>query len=137
MVIQASFQAGTPIIDMTGISPGVLYAIGAKAIGQAWMIGRPLGSNDMAQAMLNMVSCADISEAWLLIDPDSPVRLSLTILDNFGISFEQDFEMAAELSIPSTNLVRRGVPLHRLQLWKPTRPIQYATAACEKKRNPL
>ena len=134
MATQAGFRSGMPVIDMTGEGPGTLYAIDAKAIGQAWMIGGFPGSNNLAIAMLNRVSCADIAEAWLLVDPDSRLKLSPAILSHFGLSFEQNFEMAAELSFSSASVARHGVPSRRLQLWKPTHSTQYTIAICEKKR---
>jgi hypothetical protein len=137
MAIQAGFQSGAPMLDMTGEGPGTLYAIGAKAIGQPWMIGGHTGSDNMAIAVLNRVACKDIAEAWLLVDPDSRLKLSLNILSHFGLSIEQNFEMAAELSISSESVARHGVPSRRLQLWKPTNPTQDTIAACEKKRNQI
>lgn len=134
MTNQAGFKAGTPMLDMTGEEPGTLYAIGAKAIGQPWMIGGYAGSDNLAIAMLNRVSCKDIAEAWLLVDPDSRLKLSLTILGHLGLSFEQNFEMTAELNMSSASVVRHGVAPRRLQLWKPTLTTQYRIAACEKKR---
>ena len=137
MAIQAGFRSGAPMLDMTGEGPGTLYAIGAKAIGQPWMIGGHAGSDNMAIAMLNRVSCTDITEAWLLVDPDARLKLSLAILSHFGLSIEQYFEMAAELNISSASVARHGVPSRRLQLWKPVHPTQDTIAACEKKRNQL
>jgi hypothetical protein len=136
MAIQAGFQSDVPVIDMTGSSPGVLYAIGAKSIGQPWMIGNFRGSNNVAVFMLNRVSCSEIIESWLLVDPDSKVKLSPTILNNFGISFEQDFKMVAELNIPPSTTSYNGMPTHRLQLWKPLHATQDDIAVCEQKRTP-
>jgi hypothetical protein len=137
MVDRAGFHAGMPMIDMTGQGPGTLYAIGAKAIAQAWMIGGLPGSDNLAQAMLNRVSCAEIAQAWLLVDPDSITKLSPTILNSSGLNFEQNFEMATKIDIPPENLQRWGVASRQLQLWKPTQPTQFTIAACEKKRNSL
>jgi hypothetical protein len=134
---QAGFQAGTPMLDMTGEGSGTLYAIGAKAIGSAWLIGGYSGSDNMVKTLLNRVSCTDITNAWLLVDSDNPLKLSLTLLSDFGLSAEQNFEIAADLNIPATTIARHGIPSRRLQLWKPTQPTQFATATCEKKRNPL
>ncbi len=135
MAIQADFRPGAPMIDMTGEGPGTVYAIGAKGIGQAWMIGGFPGSNNLAIAMLNRVSCSEIAEAWLLVDPDNRKRLSPEILSYFGLSFEQDYELAAELRIFFANVARHGVPSQRVQLWKPIHPIQNTIAVCEMKRH--
>jgi hypothetical protein len=135
MASQAGFQSGIPVIDMTGHGSGVLYAIGAKSVGQPWMIGGYSGSDNVAIFTLNRVSCAELVESWLLVEPDGLVRLSPAILNNFGISFEQRFEMVAELNMPLTNTDHHGMPSHRLQLWKPLPLPQDAIATCEQKRN--
>jgi hypothetical protein len=137
MADQTGFRADTPMLDMTGHSPGVLYVMGAKAIGQAWMIGGFSGSNQVAIATLNHVSCVEIAEAWLIINPDSQRKLSPILLSNFGIHFEKDFELAAEFSIPATNKPHWGVPQKQLQLWRPKPTTQDTITACEKKRHPL
>jgi hypothetical protein len=136
MTTQANFKRDTPVINMSGYT-SILYVIGAKVIGEPWIIGGYSGSNNVAQTVLNNVPCTDIAAAWLLIDPDSMMKLSLTILSNLGISFEQNFEMAADLNIPSTSIARYGIPSRRLELWKPTHPTQQIIAACEQKRNSL
>jgi hypothetical protein len=132
---QAGFQSNTPVIDMTGEGPGTLYAIGAKAIGGAYLIGGFPGSDNVAQTLLNRVSCTDIAIAWLLADSDNPLKLSPTILNYVGLNFEQDFEMVAELHISATNIARHGIPSQRLQLWKPVRLTQNRIAVCEQKQN--
>lgn len=39
------FKPGTPILDLSGQSPGLIYAVEGRAIGQPWMIGGYKGSN--------------------------------------------------------------------------------------------
>lgn len=131
----AGFQAGTPMLDMTGEGSGTLYAIQAKAIGSPWLVGGFAGSENMVKALLNLVSCSDIAAAWLLIDSDNPLKLSPSLLNHFGLDFEQGFEMATELSISPATIARHGIPSKRLQLWKPMPPIQNKIAACQQKRN--
>ncbi|MDO9214611.1 MAG: hypothetical protein Q8Q54_07875 [Methylococcales bacterium] len=135
MASNAGFQSDTPVIDMTGDGSGVLYAINAKAIGSAWFIGGFTGSDNMAKSLLNRVPCTDITNTWLLVAPDSPLKLSPTILNSIGLSFEKNFEMADELNIPSTQLARRGIPVGQLQLWKPKQTTQYTIPTCEKEQN--
>jgi len=134
---QAGFQAGTPMLDMTGEGPGTLYAIDAKAIGYPWLIGGFAGSENMVKAFLNLVSCNDIASAWLLIDSDNPLKLLPSLLNHFGLDFEQGYEMATELSISPATIARHGIPSKHLQLWKPMPPIQNKIATCQQKRNNL
>ena len=128
---QAGFRPGVPMLDLTGEGLGMLYAIGAKIIGQPWMIGGFPGSDNLAIAMLSRVPCTDIAAAWLFVDSDSRQKLSPTILNHFGLSMEKNYEMAAELSTPNARTARHGIPTRLLQLWKPSHSNQDTITACE------
>ncbi|MET0674674.1 MAG: hypothetical protein ABW175_02640, partial [Bradyrhizobium sp.] len=41
---QNGFGAGDPMLDLTGVSPGSLYLIGARPLGAAWLLGGYPGS---------------------------------------------------------------------------------------------
>ncbi|HRL26760.1 MAG TPA: hypothetical protein PLG97_04510 [Alcaligenes sp.] len=88
----AGFQPQTPVIDLSGQSPGVLYALGAYSIGQAWMIGGYPGSPDLAKAALLPTPCQNIAAAWLLVEPTGPRHLPTTLLSELGMNFPQDYE---------------------------------------------
>lgn len=90
---QAGFKKGTPMIDLTGQSPGILYAIGASNIGQAWTIGGYPGSKALAAAMLKKVSCEELATAWLLVEPEGPRKIDPDILMSYGASMAADFEV--------------------------------------------
>lgn len=126
---QAGFQPGTPMIDMTGQFPGTLYALGAKSIGQAWMIGGYPDSDRRAMATLSLVSCDELAKTWLLIEPHGPEKLSATILENYGINMVTDFKTAGTLITPSG---AGGYNQRYMQLiLKPTRSFEGARSACK------
>ena len=82
----AGFKSGTPVIDLTGQSPGILYAIGATSIGQAWTIGGYPGSFKLADEALKKVSCAQLALAWILTEVGGPISISDDMLSTFGSS---------------------------------------------------
>jgi len=92
----SGFKKGTPVIDLTGRSPGILYAIGASNIGQAWTIGGYPGSEALAVAMLRKSACQELSIAWLLVEPEGPRAVSPTILSSFGANVVTDFEVVGK-----------------------------------------
>lgn len=125
---QIQFKTGTPMIDLSGQSPGILYAVGASNIGQAWMIGGYPGSNELATRMLKTVSCKELSRAWLLVEPEGPRRISLGTLSSFGADLATDFEIAGTLR---TAEGAGGYNKSRLQLFlKPVRSVDTAMTAC-------
>lgn len=89
--LRAGFIANTPVIDMTGQSPGILYAIRAENIGQAWTIGGYPGSADLAKAALNRTSCEKIASAWVLLETDGARSITLEVLTSLGAGFPKNY----------------------------------------------
>lgn len=87
----SGFNAGTPVIDLSGQSPGILYAIGAENIGQAWTIGGYPGSLKLAEAALGRVPCDEIAAAWVLYEPDGPRSIPKEVMSSFGAAFPEDY----------------------------------------------
>jgi hypothetical protein len=86
------FKPSTPVIDLSGQSPGILYAIGAENIGQAWTIGGYPGSLTLAKAALNLVACEKIAEAWVLFEPDGPRSIPPELLPALGAAFPEGYK---------------------------------------------
>lgn len=88
----SGFTPGTPIIDLTGLSPGLLFLLGAESIGQAWTIGAYPGSLQVAKAALSLTPCEKIATAWILLEPDGPRSISTEILTNLGAAFPEEYK---------------------------------------------
>jgi len=88
---KAGFQIGTPMVDLTGQSPGVLYALGAESVGQAWTIGGYPGSLNLAKAALSGTACEKIAAAWVLLEPDGPRSIPSELMRGLGAAFPQDY----------------------------------------------
>lgn len=125
---QANFKPGTPLIDLSGVSPGVAYFLGAKSIGQAWTIGGYPGSNRLAVQMQKKVACQDLALAWLLVEPEGVARISPEILAHFGANWPEDYVLVGEFKTSGG----AGEYKHprRQQLFMPRRAVDVATAAC-------
>jgi hypothetical protein len=125
----AGFQEGMPMIDLTGQSPGILYAIGASNIGTPWTLGGYPGSDKFAVEALNRVSCEELSIAWLLVEPEGPRKISKDILSRFGADLHKDFEVIGTIR---TAEGAGGYQEARLQqVLKPVRSSYNAMTACE------
>ena len=88
---RAGLQANTPVIDLTGQSPGILYALNAESIGQAWTIGGYPGSAKLAIAALERVSCEKIAAAWLLWEPNGQRSLPAEVMQSLGADFPTNY----------------------------------------------
>ena len=131
---RGSFSHGTPMIDLTGRSPGVLYAIGAKSIGQPWFLGSYPGSNEFATETLKRVVCEELAVAWLLMAPGDPRRISAEILSSFGADPGSDYKVVGVLETVENPIENGGdgvgYPRYPQQLLKPIRSAETMTAAC-------
>jgi len=132
MTRDAGFEAGTPMIDLTGRSPGILYLLKAENIGQAWTMGGYPGSLDLAVAALRRVPCDKLAVAWLLQEEKGLGRISPELLGHFGAKVKRDYVEVARW------ITSRGAGGHRSYeqaLLKPTRSNEQATAACERSKS--
>ena len=61
----AGFHNGNHILDLTGNSPGLVYAVGGKAIGWPWIHDVYPNSTEVALKILERVSPDDLSSSWI------------------------------------------------------------------------
>ncbi|WP_051398994.1 hypothetical protein [Legionella oakridgensis] len=124
----AHFKSGTPMIDLTGHSPGIPYLLGGINVGTPWMFGGYSGSDQFAKTALKKVSCKQLAHAWLLIEPEWPRNISSDILTSYGAELDKDFQIVGALKIAAGT---GGLENSRTQyILKPTRPINEAISLC-------
>lgn len=90
---RAGLVQGTPIIDLSGQSPGIIYALGAEGVGQPWLIGGYPGSKDYAQAALEHVSCARLAAAWVLLEPQGARSIDSGVMGTQGADFPGKYRL--------------------------------------------
>lgn len=125
---QTGFKKGTPMIDLTGQSPGILYAMGASNIGQAWTIGGYPGSEALAVAALNKVTCQQLATAWLLSESEGPRKITPEILMSFGANMTTDYEIVGTFKTAEGTGGYKEVRVQ--QLLKPVRSVETTMNAC-------
>lgn len=94
------FRSGQPIIDLTGQSPMVIYALNAYPVGSPWMVGGYSGSNALAKGVLADVNCSVLVDSWLLIEPTGPRSLNVVeVLSSFGANIK-NYKLVASWKSP-------------------------------------
>jgi len=68
----AGFASGQAVLDFTGDSPGLVYALGGRPLGTAWLLGGYPGSEAAAARLLAHLSPPALQSAWLLTSEDNP-----------------------------------------------------------------
>ncbi|WP_027532930.1 hypothetical protein [Bradyrhizobium sp. WSM3983] len=146
----AGLEIGTPVVDLSGRSPGLLFVLETRALGLPWLFGPwgsnsspahfgqpwPLvpssGSNAAAVKALGLESCADLAKAWVLIEPEGPHRLDQTIvMASFGAR-EADYVAATAFETAITD--SDDPDAYRQALLKPVRPTALAEQSCSEAR---
>ena len=122
---QNGFQQGVPMIDLSGHSPGVLYALGADSIGVAWTLGGYPGTAKFVTRGLQGVPCEQLSAAWVLSEPKGPRPVPWDVLTSFGVNPENDYKIVGEMRSPEGQ---------DQFLSKPTRNPQESIKACKAAR---
>ncbi|MES2888865.1 MAG: hypothetical protein V4739_12765 [Pseudomonadota bacterium] len=130
--LTAGLAPGTPMLDLSGQSPAILYVLGAESLGQAWMIGGYPGSANLASFVLKSVPCEKLAAAWILAEPDGPRSLPGAVLATFGAAMTTDY---VQVGSWATAAGAGGYAQPREQtLWKPARDKDLAAAACRAAR---
>ncbi len=129
---KSGFEPGMALIDLSGQSPGILYAIGAEPLGQAWTIGGYPGSLNLAKAALSRTSCEKIAVSWILFEQDGPRSIPTELMHSLGADFPISYELVGTWQ---TAAGAGGYPDHRTQdLYRPIE--QHKTLInCHKIRN--
>ena len=86
------------VFDLTGESPGLIYASGARALGQAWILGAYPGSRDVAKIALKDTRCSDLQRAAILVAPDGRRKIDKSVLATVGLDLDRDFTLAGTVS---------------------------------------
>lgn len=128
------FKKGSPVLDLTGLSPGLVYFLQAESIVSAWMIGGLKGSDQLAVESVKRTECEKLINAWILYEPAGPRALSLEVLASYGATLDKDYEkIASWMTAPGAS----GFSYQReQQLYKPIRATQDAINACMREREP-
>ena len=124
----AQFRAATPMLDLSGQSPGLLFALGALNVAQAWTIGGYPGSAQLAQAMFRRTSCHALAQAWLLVEPHGKRALPDSVLTSFGADLARDYTSVGAFETAPGASGRRDIK--QQHILKPLRSEQVAQAAC-------
>jgi hypothetical protein len=89
----------TWILDLTGENPGLIHSLGARAVGQAWILGGYSRSETAAEIVLRLDACR-LNTALLIDAPEGPRRLDPSVLGSVGLSLERDYEEVGTFQWP-------------------------------------
>jgi len=130
--INAGLVSGTPLLDLTGQSPGLVYMLGAEPLGASWLLGGYPGSNQFVEKAIRSVDCSRLSSAWLITEPQGTRAISSDVLTSFNASIDTDYQVVGEFVVPSEVGGRKQS--QKQYLHKPIREHSRAILTCEQAR---
>jgi len=108
---EAGWEPGTPLIDLTGGSPGATVILDGRIVGLPWLIGGYKGSNEFVKTLLKIVAESVQKKAWVLTAPEGKRSLSNKILSGINLNFPEGYVAVGK--------VRTGHRNELQILWKP------------------
>ncbi|MFC7491464.1 MULTISPECIES: hypothetical protein [unclassified Knoellia] len=98
----------TTVLDLTGESPGTIWAWGARPMAQGWVIGGYADSATSARVAINPVACRLRTALVLRATEGSRRALPDDVLAQWGVRVPDDYRVAAEYLVPEDPLVPTG-----------------------------
>jgi len=129
---RAGLAKGTWMVDLSGVSPGLLHHLGALGAGSPWLIGHYPTRVLQARVMLAHEACESVAGAWVLDEPGSRWRIDPAVMNSYGADIVKDYEPAAEW--PSVDGSYAAGASRRQVLYRPRRAFADAVAACRAAR---
>jgi hypothetical protein len=97
---QGLYRPGTPIIDLTGRTPGAIFILGGYFPNYAWLGSGYKGSEAAAQTALLALSCEELASAWVITDYYSEDILHPAILSGAGVDYEREYTSHGIVNYP-------------------------------------
>lgn len=130
MVQDAGFVVGQPLLDLTGDGPGLVYAVGGRPLGVAWLPGGYPGSDKALARLLGSLPEERLRTAWLLTSETNPRAIRQwqpALAARLGAS---SHEPAGRVQVRWPYRWSANAPdMTDVQLWKPRTPMTAAPGA--------
>lgn len=116
----AGLVPGQMVLDLTGDGPGLVFALGAKPLGAAWLAGGYPGSHATAARLVAQFSPQQLQSAWLLSSDNNPRAIGgwqQLLSSRLGTG---SHELVATVPIRAPyNWGKNSPEIISIQLWRP------------------
>ena len=140
---KSEFKNKTPIIDLGGNYPGLIYLLGGTSIGTPWQGSGYPGHLNYARKIYNFEKCENLAKSWLLTLADNKkVEINnLERIDNLMISLNSNFS-SDYLKIGTFNYLAKNIDTNEqlreitIEIYKP-KNINNIINSCNKLRKKI
>ncbi|KRE43819.1 hypothetical protein [Knoellia sp. Soil729] len=118
----------TKVLDLTGASPGVVWAWGARPLASGWVIGGYPESLHAARTSIAPARC-DLDRALVLWAPEQPRAIPDEVLEPFGVELPGDYRVVATFPGPRP-APTAGDPAPHVPVVSVLEPVSVSPTAC-------
>ena len=99
-----NFKNNQLILDLTGRSPGFIFAMGGKPLIAPWILGGYPVSNKVFLNKLEKVNIEELRNSWILTEPGTARTLDENLLKTKGIYLNNDEQYKLVMKIDSSQI---------------------------------
>ena len=99
IALNAGWEPGTPLIDLTGGSPGANVILGGRILGNPGAFGDFKGTGAFTKDVLNMCPRSELDAAWILTAPSGSIKLPEDILPEIGLNFPKGYKVVGTVRL--------------------------------------
>lgn len=104
-------KPGTPIIDLSGIGPGLIFALGGTASGVPWLANNASDTRRFTAAVLQTIPGSSLKRSWIITDTNRKIEQAAALLHPIGLDFPNGYSRVEQ--------ARHGDFGWSQTLWKP------------------
>jgi hypothetical protein len=112
----------TRVLDLSGDSPGSIFLLGARPVGQAWMLGGYPGSESAARLAIQHDRCS-MRGALLFVAQGAPRALPARVLDTVGLELDRDYEVVGVFHRARSSWARSAPTVDTVTVRRPRRGV--------------
>jgi len=110
------FKNGDSILDLTGRSPGLIYAVGGINLAYPWILGGAKNSGLTATALIKKIPCSQLQASWILLERGGDTEIPLQDLGSFGETIGTSYEVVGMITAPANEFRKIS---HSQEILKP------------------
>jgi len=111
IALNGGWEPGTPLIDLTGGTPGAAVILGGTPPTTPWLVGGYSGSEAYVRKALSLADTNMLQSAWILVSPDGSRHISSDALETVDLKFPDHYSLVGT--------VKTGHRNEEQFLWRP------------------
>jgi hypothetical protein len=119
---QLGVTADTRVLDLTGDSPGSIFLLGGRAVGQAWILGGYHGSEPTAALALQHDRC-NMRDALIFVADGAPRAIPSRVLASVGIDLSRDYLPAGQFERERGHWGKSPRTVDRVMVYRPRQSL--------------